>query len=153
MYSLGKGNIYIDTGQPILVEPNASKTELAQRAQEEAAKCARVTMPALVCYAISKGSTSRDELQRAVETYRLTLEKVNANFHPLFGLKEGVDLALNDLTQRKIISNSNGTISVRKPEIINYYANTIAHHFESKLDSENEKYLPDVQSVIYKNRF
>jgi len=130
MYSLGNGNIYIDTGQPILVEPNASKTELAQRAQEEATKCYRVTMPALVCYAVSKGATSRDELQRTLETYGLMLEKVNANFHPLFGLKEGVDVALNDLTQRRIISNSNGTISVRKPEIINYYANTIAHHFE-----------------------
>jgi hypothetical protein len=63
-------------------------------------------------------------------------------------LKENPEMALKELTQRSIISNSNGTVPVRRPEIIRYYANTIAHHFESKLDSGNEKYLPNVQSVI-----
>jgi hypothetical protein len=129
MYSLGKGNIYIDTGQPIPVEPNASKKELAQRAQEEAARCYRITIPALVSYAISKGSTSRDELQKSVERYAAILKEANTNFHLPLGLKESIDEALNDLMQRRIISNSNA-ISVKKPEIVNYYANTIAHHFD-----------------------
>jgi glycerol-3-phosphate O-acyltransferase len=129
MYSLGKGNIYIDTGQPIPVEPNASKKELAQRAQEEAARCYRITIPALVSYAISKGSTSRDELQKSVERYAAILKEANTNFHLPLGLKESVDEALNHLMQRRIISNSNA-ISVKKPEIVNYYANTIAHHFD-----------------------
>jgi glycerol-3-phosphate O-acyltransferase len=130
MYNLGKGNIYIDTGQPILVEPNASKKELAERAQKEAAKCSRVTMPALVSYAISKGATSRDELQKSIEKYEAILKKANVNFHSSLELKESLDLTLKDLTERGIISNCNGTIPVKKPEMINYYANTIAHHFE-----------------------
>ena len=129
MYSLGKGNIYIDTGQPILVEPNASKTELAQRAQEKAAKCARVTMPALVCYAISKGSTSRDELQKSVERYSTMLKEASANFQSSSNLRESVGVALQAMAERKIISNHN-RISIKKPEIISYYANTIAHHFD-----------------------
>jgi hypothetical protein len=64
------------------------------------------------------------------------------------GLKESLEMGLKGLTERTIISNNNGTIPGRKPEIINYYANTIAHHFESKLDSGNEEYLPDAESVI-----
>jgi glycerol-3-phosphate O-acyltransferase len=152
MYHLGKGNIYIDTGQPIPVEPNASKKELAHLAQQEAARCYRVTMPALVSYAINKGATARDELGKSVERYVSILRRSKANFQAPLNLAESVDFGLQSLAERKIISNHNG-ISVRAPELINYYANTIAHHFESKLDSENEKYLPDVQSVIYKNLF
>jgi glycerol-3-phosphate O-acyltransferase len=152
LYSLGKGNIYIDTGKPIPVEPDASKKELAHLAQQEAARCYRVTMPALVSYAINKGATARDELGKSVERYVSILRRSKANFQAPLNLAESVDFGLQSLAERKIISNHNG-ISVRAPELINYYANTIAHHFESKLDSENEKYLPDVQSVIYKNRF
>jgi glycerol-3-phosphate O-acyltransferase len=147
LYTLGKGNIYIDIGEPIRVEANASKKELAQRAQEEAARCYRITIPALVSYAISKGSTSRDELQKSVERYSTMLKEANINFQPSSSLEESVNVALQGLSQRKIISNHK-EISVRAPEIINYYANTIAHHFESKLDSGNEEYLPDVESVI-----
>jgi glycerol-3-phosphate O-acyltransferase len=131
MYSLGNGNIYIDTGQPIPVEPNASKRELAHLAQQEAARCYRVTMPALVCYAISKGAKTRDELQKSIETYGAVLKKTNANFHPSLELEEGLSLTLKDLTERGVISNGTGTIPLRKPEVISYYANTIAHHFES----------------------
>jgi glycerol-3-phosphate O-acyltransferase len=131
MYSLGNGNIYIDTGQPIPVEPNASKRELAHLAQQEAARCYRVTMPALVCYAISKGAKTRDELQKSIETYGAVLKKTNANFHPSLELEEGLSLTLKDLTERGVISNRTGTIPLRKPEVISYYANTIAHHFES----------------------
>ncbi len=147
MYSLGKGDIYIDTGQPIPVEPNASKKELAQLAQKEAVKCYRITMPALLCYAISKGATSKPELQRSVERYSAMLKEANANFQPSANFEKSVEVALQSLAQRKIISNHK-EISVRAPEIINYYANTIAHHFESKLDSGNEEYLPDAESVI-----
>jgi hypothetical protein len=129
MYRLGKGNIYIDIGQPFLVEPNSSKKELSQRAQKEAARCSRITMPALVCYAISKGPTSRDELQKSVEKYAEMLKEANANFQPVSEPKESIDLALKDLAEKKIISNRNG-ISVKKPYIIRYYANTIAHHLE-----------------------
>ena len=129
MYSLGKGNIYIDTSEPILVEPSASKKELAERVQKEAARCSRITMPALVSYAISRGATSRDELQKSVERYVAMLKEANANFRPSSNLKESVDAALQGLAQRKTISNRK-RISVRAPEIINYYANTIAHHFE-----------------------
>jgi glycerol-3-phosphate O-acyltransferase len=131
MYRLGKGNIYVDTGQPIPVEPNASKRELAHLAQQEAARCYRVTMPALVCYAISKGAKTRDELQKSIETYGAVLKKTNANFHPSLELEEGLSLTLKDLTERGVISNRTGTIPLRKPEVISYYANTIAHHFES----------------------
>ena len=60
---LGKGEIYIDVGNPIGVEPNSSKKKLAQRAPREAARCSRVTMPAWVCCAISKEATLRDALQ------------------------------------------------------------------------------------------
>jgi glycerol-3-phosphate O-acyltransferase len=129
MYCLGNGNIYIDMGQPILVKPNASKKDLAQRAQEEAARCYRVTMPALVCYAISKGATSRDGLQKSVDKYAAMLKDMNVNFHPVLGLNESIDIALQSLAERKIMSNHDA-ISVKKPDIIRYYANTIAHHFE-----------------------
>jgi hypothetical protein len=129
MYSLGKGKVYIDTGQPILVEPGASKKELAQLAQEEAARCYRVTMPALVAYAINKGVTSRDDLQKSVERYGTMLKEVNANFQPPANLRESIEGALESLAQRKIISNHQ-RISVRAPKIISYYANTIAHYFE-----------------------
>lgn len=129
MYSLGRGNIYIETGEPILVEPNASKKELAQNVQEEASRCSRITMPALVSYAISRGATSRDELQKSVGRYASMLKDGNANFHPVMGLNESIDLALKDLAEQKIISNRNG-ISVKKPEIISYYANTISHHLD-----------------------
>jgi len=128
MYGLGKGNIYIDTGQPILVEPEASKKELAHLAQQEAARCYRVTMPALVSYAISKGSTSREALQEFVERYSELLMKANIHFEHSVNLKEGIEGALHGLEQRRIISNHKG-ISVKAPEIICYYANTIAHHF------------------------
>jgi hypothetical protein len=131
MYRLGNGNIYIDTGRAIPVEPNASKRVLAQLAQEEAARCYRVTMPALVAYAISKGSTSRDELQKSVERYSEILRAANINFQPSTNLKKDLEDALYGLTQRKIISNY-GAISVRKPDVIKYYANTIAHHFEDR---------------------
>jgi hypothetical protein len=130
MYRLGKGNIYIDIGQPILVEPNASKKELAQRAQEGAARGSRITMPALVSYVISKGATSKDGLQKSAEHYTSMLRKANANFSMSLGLKEGIEWALGDLTEKRIISSFNGTILVKKPQIINYYANTIAHHLE-----------------------
>lgn len=136
MYSLGKGNIYIDTGEPILVKANASKKELAQRAQEEAARCYRVTMPALVSYAINKGATSRDQLQKSVERYSEMLKAANINCQPCSNLKEGIEGALDGLARRKVISN-HGAISVKKPDIITYYANTIAHHFEN---AESRKY-------------
>ena len=140
LYSLGQGNIYIDTGGPIPVEPNASKKELAQRAQEEAARCYRVTMPALVCYSINEGAISRDQLQRSVERYSEMLKAASINFQPCSNLKESIEGALQGLAQRKIISN-HGAISVRKPDVIKYYANTIAHHFEN---AESGKYLePD----------
>jgi glycerol-3-phosphate O-acyltransferase len=129
MYRLGKGNIYIDAGQPILVEPHVSKKELAHLAQQEAARCYRVTMPALVSYAISKGATSREELHKFVERYSELLKEANTNFEPSANLKESIEGALHGLEQRKIISNHKG-ISVKAPEIICYYANTIAHHFE-----------------------
>jgi len=129
IYSLGKGNIYIDIGQPIFVEPNTSKKELAQRAQQEAARCSRITMPAMVCYAIGKGATTKEGLQKSVERYASILKEAEANFQPSSGLHGCVEEALQDLAQRKIISNHGG-ILVKKPEIINYYANTIAHHFE-----------------------
>jgi glycerol-3-phosphate O-acyltransferase len=127
MYSLGRGNIYIDIGQPIPVEPNSSKKELAHLAQEEAARCYRVTMPALVAYAISKGSTSRVELQKSMERYATMLKEVKANFQPYANLQESVEGALQGLAGRKIIS-ADDSISVRKPDIIRYYANTIAHY-------------------------
>jgi len=129
MYLLGRGNIYIDTGQPIPVEPKASKKELALRAQEGAARCYRVTMPALVCYAISKGASQRGELDSSLEKYIRLLNEKGANFHPPLALNQSTDEALEELAQRKVISYRNG-ISVRKLEIINYYTNTIAHHFE-----------------------
>ena len=129
MYGLGKGNIYINTGQPILVEPYASKKELAHLAQQEAARCYRVTMPALVSYAISKGSTSREALQKFVERYSELLMKANTHFEQSANLKESIEGALRGLEQRRIISNHKG-ISVKAPAIICYYANTIAHHFE-----------------------
>jgi hypothetical protein len=88
-------------------------------------------MPALVCYAISKGAKTRDELQNSIETYGAVLKKANANFHPSLELEEGLSLTLKDLTERGVISNRTGTIPLRKPEVISYYANTIAHHFES----------------------
>jgi glycerol-3-phosphate O-acyltransferase len=133
MYSLGKGKIYIDTGKPIPVEPNASKKELANLAQQEAARCYRVTIPALVSHAISNGATSRDDLQKSMERYAVMLNQSNANFQPPANLRESIDGALHGLEQRKIISNHKG-ISVRAPEIINYYANTIAHHFENGIN-------------------
>ena len=129
LYSLGRGNIYIDTGQPILVEPSASKKELAYVAQKEAARCYRVTMPALVSYAISKGATSREALQKFVEKSSQLLMEANLHFEHSANLKESIEGALHDLEERKIISNHKG-ISVKAPEIIGYYANTIAHHFE-----------------------
>jgi radical SAM superfamily enzyme YgiQ (UPF0313 family) len=129
IYRLGKGNIYIDIGRPISVEPNDSKKELAQRAQQEAARCSRITMPALVCYAIRKGATTKDELQKLVGRYASILKEAEANFQPSSELHGSVEAALQDLAQRKIISNNEG-ILVKKPEIINYYANTIAYHFE-----------------------
>jgi hypothetical protein len=129
MYRLGYGNIYIDTGRPILVEPNASEKELAHLAQQEAARCYRVTMPALVSYAMHKGATSGDQLQKSVERYSEILKAANINFQPSTNLKEGIEGALDGLVRRKIISN-HGAISVKKPDIITYYANTIAHHFE-----------------------
>jgi glycerol-3-phosphate O-acyltransferase len=136
MYRLGNGNIYIDTGDPIPVEPNTSKKELAQRVQEETARCYRVTMPALVSYAIHKGATSGDQLQKSVERYSEILKAANINFQPSTNLKEGIEGALDGLVRRKIISN-HGAISVKKPDIITYYANTIAHHFEN---AESRKY-------------
>ena len=129
MYGLGRGKIYIETGKPILVEPNVSKNELARRVQEEASRCSRITMPALVSYALSRGATSRDELQKSVERYAAMLKEANANFQPSSNLEESVDVALQGLAQRNIISNHK-RISVRAPEIINYYANAIAHHFK-----------------------
>jgi glycerol-3-phosphate O-acyltransferase len=129
MYSLGRGNIYIEIGEPILVEPNTSKKELAQLAQKEAARCSRITMPALVSYAISRGAISRDELQKSVERYASMLKDGNANFHPVLGLSESIEMALKDLADQKIISNRSG-ISVKKPQIITYYANTITHHLD-----------------------
>jgi hypothetical protein len=82
-----------------------------------------------------------------VERYSAMLKEANANFQPSANFEKSVEVALQSLAQRKIISNHK-EISVRAPEIINYYANTIAHHFESKLDSGNEEYLPDAESVI-----
>jgi hypothetical protein len=96
--------------------------------------------------------TRNSSLLDFVKKYAVLIQSKNSNFKLFLGLRESVELALQDFAQRKIISNHK-EISVRRPEIINYYANTIAHHFESKLDSGNEKYLPDVQSVIYKSRF
>jgi hypothetical protein len=129
MYGLGRGNIYIEIGEPILVEPNSSKKELAQLAQKEAARCSRITMPALISYAISRGATSRDKLQKSVGRYASMLKDGNANFHPVLGLNESTEMALKDLADQKVISNRNG-ISVKKPEIISYYANTITHHLD-----------------------
>jgi glycerol-3-phosphate O-acyltransferase len=129
MYSLGRGNIYIEIGEPILVKPNSSKKELAQLAQKEAARCSRITMPALVSYAISRGATSRDELQKSVGRYASMLKDRNVNFHPALGLNKSIDHTLETLTEQKIISNRNG-ISVKKPEIISYYVNTIMHHLD-----------------------
>jgi len=129
MYRLGKGNIYIDIGQPFLVEPHLSKKELAQRAQEEAARCSRITMPALVSYVISKGATKKNELQLSMERYVALLNRKNINFHLSMGPEESIDKSLHDLEERKIISCHND-ISVKNQQMINYYANTIAHHFE-----------------------
>jgi glycerol-3-phosphate O-acyltransferase len=129
MYRLGNGNIYIDTGDPIPVEPNISKKELAQRVQEQTARCYRVTMPALVSYAISRGVNTKNELKKSVERYAMELREAKANFHTTLGLEESVEVALQDLALRKIISNGK-SISVKRPEIITYYANTIAHHFK-----------------------
>jgi len=129
MFNLGKGNIYIDMGQPILVEPNNSKKELAQGAQAEATKCYRVTMPALVSYGIAKGIITLDELQKSIKRYASILKEVNVNFNPSEDLEEDVNLALQDLAYRNILSIQN-SICVKKPEIINYYANTIAHHLD-----------------------
>jgi glycerol-3-phosphate O-acyltransferase len=133
MYSLGRGNIYIDTGEPILVKANASKNELARCVQEEAARCYRVTMPALVSYAISKGATARSELKKCLEGYASILKKGHANFQPLFELEESIDSALHDLAQRKIISGGDPFL-VKKPEVVTYYSNTIAHHLEPAVD-------------------
>ena len=128
MYGLGKGNIYVDIGKPILVEPNVSKKELALRAHEEAARCSRITMPALVCYAISQGRATRNEIEDAAQKLSEVLGRKEVNFDPGADLKKSIELALNGLVGRKIVSD-NGTISKRRPEIVNYYANTIAHHF------------------------
>jgi hypothetical protein len=93
-------------------------------------------MPALVSYAINKGATSRDQLQKSVESYSEILKDANINCQPCSNLKENIEGTLHGLTQRKIISN-HGVISVKKPDIITYYANTIAHHFEN---TESRKY-------------
>lgn len=129
MYRLGKGNIYIDIGEPFLVEPDSSKRELAQRVQEEAARCYRITMPALVSYAISKGATNKNELKRSIERFIALLDGKNINFGLCMGPEESVDKTLHDLEERKIISYHKD-ISVKNQQMINYYANTIAHHFD-----------------------
>jgi hypothetical protein len=129
MYRLGKGNIYIDIGQPFLVEPHSSKKELAQRVQKEAARCYRITMPALVCYAISKGVTQKNELKRFLERYAALLNGKNMNVCIPKEPEESIDETLRHLEERKVISNHN-EISVKNQEMISYYANTIAHHFE-----------------------
>ncbi len=138
MYRLGKGSIFIDTGQPILVEPNASEKELACLAQLEAARCYRVTMPALISYAISRGSTSRETLQKSVGRYAELLMEANTHFEHSPNLGESIEKALHDLEQRKIISNHRG-ISVKAPEIVYYYANTIAHHFLARQKELHER--------------
>ena len=94
LYNLGRGNIYIDIGQPILVEPNASKKELAESAYTAAAKSYRITMPALVSYAISRGATTKDELKKSVERYAMILKETKANFHTTLGLDKSVEVAL-----------------------------------------------------------
>ena len=129
MYRLGKGNIYIDIGQPFLVEPHSPKKELAQRVQKEAARCYRITMPALVCYAISKGATQKNELKRSLERYVALFNRKDINVCLPGESEESIDQTLHDLAKRKVILNHN-EISVKNQEMINYYANTIAHHFE-----------------------
>ena len=93
-------------------------------------------MPALGSYAINKGATSVDQLQKSMERYSEMLRAANTNFQPCSNLKESVQGTLDGLARRRIISN-HGAISVKKPDVIKYYANTIAHHFEN---AESRKY-------------
>jgi len=129
MYGLGRGNVYIDVGEPILVDPATPKKELAGRAQKEAARCSRVTMPALVCYAINQGAGTRDEIKESIEKLNEVLVRKKLNFQNSPDWKATTDLALDGLVERKIVSNGLEVMK-KRPDIVTYYANTIAHHFE-----------------------
>lgn len=129
MYDLGKGNVYIDVGEPIPVAPTVSKKDLARQAQEEAYRCSRITMPALVCYAVNHGAATRDEVKQSIQRLSEVLARKKLNFQYGPDWKANIDLALDGLVERKIISNGLG-VTKKRPDTVTYYANTIAHHFE-----------------------
>ena len=129
VYNLGQGNIYIDFGRPIRVDPTVSKKELSQRAFEEAVQSYRVTMPALISYFIHQGITNQSDLTSAVEIGAAKLSASKINFQMLSDVKNAVSQAITDMTKRGLIAGSTD-LMVLKPDIIRYYANTVAHHLD-----------------------
>ncbi len=127
VYRLGQGDIYIDLGRPIRVDPNVSKKKLASEAYQEAVKSYRVTMPALISYFIHHGITNQTDLTSAAEIAAVKLSASNVNFRFLGDVKNAASQAIADMDNRGLITDSQNLIVI-KPEIIRYYANTVAHH-------------------------
>jgi hypothetical protein len=135
VYRLGQGDIYIDLGRPIRVDPSVSKKELARGAFEEAARSYRVTMPALVSYFINQGITDKTELAQRVENASAKLQSSAVNFQVPEDIRKAFSETLNEMTQRGLLKNGQPLL-IRKPEAIRYYANTVAHHLDGQFISQ-----------------
>ena len=129
VYRLGQGDIYIDLGRPIRVDPSTSKKELASETYQESLKSYRVTMPALISYFMQKGITNQSDLTSAVEIAAAKLSASSINFQILGDAKKAVSQAITDMAKRGLIAGSQDLV-VLKPYIIRHYAMTIAHHLD-----------------------
>ncbi len=88
----------------------------------------------LVCYCLldANGPVSRDALVDLACEHRKTLEANGAHVRPKDGApEEEVNVALNHLLMRKLISETDDGVCVNSQdrELVEYYANTIAHLF------------------------
>jgi glycerol-3-phosphate O-acyltransferase len=128
-YRRGGGDIYIDLGRPIRVDPSVSRKELALNAFQEATSIYRVTLPALVAYLINKGFTNKTELAKKVNTACDKLPSSGINFHVPENIQEDLSDALDGMSRRGLVINRDNLI-IRNPHAIRYYANTVAHHLD-----------------------
>jgi glycerol-3-phosphate O-acyltransferase len=127
MFSLGKGNIYLDFGEPITVDGKEDKKELAKRCQLATAKTYSVTGTNLVASALDKGAAMRSGLQISVEDDIYDLRENNANLRNIGDdIEFVIDKSLVAMEERGLISNGK-RISVKRPDITKYYYNTIKH--------------------------
>jgi len=127
-----RASYQLNFGEPIPIEKDSGLT-LTSRIRKEIGKLYTVFPSALLAQAImqtGKSDVSYAELEDAINTVHSKLTENGATFSDTCSdmdrLLHDAKESLRSSDRRIVLFNQNG-VSVRKPEIVEYYANTIKH--------------------------